>query len=498
MSPGACLDWPALMPDVARVLLGEPNTQMSNARELRYGAKGSLAVYIAGQRAGSWRDYEAEQRGGVLALVKRVRGCTTPEAIDWLRARGLLSGAARAPARAATGRSSPAPAESGPGRVLAGQLWTAAGPVADTPGSLYLAARGECPTAVRWLPRASAPPPEPAVDWYGVPEWMAGCLVRPLRAPGDVDGPPAAVSLAGVGVDGAPKAWGVEGSGPRLIGPPPPEPDPRTVLAGRLWESAVVADDSPGRVYLAGRRAWPPVGTGPALPASVRWLPRTSAPPRDKAAQWRGLPPGAAGALVFAWRPPGDTNTETSPAAVKLVAVSGRGERIRWGGDAGAPVRPVGSARGLVFECGDPAGPQIAIVEGEADALATAMGWRAVGFEAQPDVRIGGGTGGLALETAADVARRPVVLLPDRDKDGGGAKKAGELAERLRSDGRDVEIRRRPPPAPGTRIDPRDPAAEVAWRWGLRATAHGGGERGAARAWRWMLTGDGGEHGDQP
>ena len=48
------IDWPALMPDVARVLLGEPNARLSNARELRYGTHGSLAVHrIYLDRAGA-------------------------------------------------------------------------------------------------------------------------------------------------------------------------------------------------------------------------------------------------------------------------------------------------------------------------------------------------------------------------------------------------------------------------------------------------------------
>ena len=53
------IDWPALMPDVARALLGEPNARLSTARELRYGTHGSLAVHVGGERAGTWRDHEA-------------------------------------------------------------------------------------------------------------------------------------------------------------------------------------------------------------------------------------------------------------------------------------------------------------------------------------------------------------------------------------------------------------------------------------------------------
>ena len=89
------IDWPALMPHVARALLGEPNARLSTARELRYGTHGSLAVHVGGERAGTWRDHEAGEGGGVLALVMRERGGSEREAMAWLRDAGLLDGAGR-------------------------------------------------------------------------------------------------------------------------------------------------------------------------------------------------------------------------------------------------------------------------------------------------------------------------------------------------------------------------------------------------------------------
>ena len=72
----------------------------------------------------------------------------------------------------------------------------------------------------------------------------------------------------------------------------------------RLWEAATCADMAPARVYLARRGCWPGRHVRVPLPAqSVRWLAREAAPERDEAAGWHGLPPGAAGAVVFAWRP---------------------------------------------------------------------------------------------------------------------------------------------------------------------------------------------------
>ena len=62
-------DWPALMPDVAVALLGEPSSR--TGRELRYGRRGSLSVDLAG---GHWFDHEAGEGGGVVELVTRERG----------------------------------------------------------------------------------------------------------------------------------------------------------------------------------------------------------------------------------------------------------------------------------------------------------------------------------------------------------------------------------------------------------------------------------------
>ena len=63
-------DWPALLPDVARRLLGDP--PRIGADEWRYGSRGSLAVHPA---RGTWHDFEADAGGGVLDLVQHVNGC---------------------------------------------------------------------------------------------------------------------------------------------------------------------------------------------------------------------------------------------------------------------------------------------------------------------------------------------------------------------------------------------------------------------------------------
>lgn len=57
--------------DVARRLLGRPNTNLSTKTELRFGHHGSISVVIAGDKAGSWFDHEHGVGGG----IKELRDC---------------------------------------------------------------------------------------------------------------------------------------------------------------------------------------------------------------------------------------------------------------------------------------------------------------------------------------------------------------------------------------------------------------------------------------
>ena len=45
---GPPADWPALLPDVARRLLGDPDATESGGATWRYGNRGSLAVHVGG------------------------------------------------------------------------------------------------------------------------------------------------------------------------------------------------------------------------------------------------------------------------------------------------------------------------------------------------------------------------------------------------------------------------------------------------------------------
>ena len=83
---GAKIDFPAIAEAVARALLGEPNKDLSTAKEIRWGARGSFALDLS---KGVWQDHERGEGGGVLDLIRRETGRANGAALDWLRERGL-------------------------------------------------------------------------------------------------------------------------------------------------------------------------------------------------------------------------------------------------------------------------------------------------------------------------------------------------------------------------------------------------------------------------
>ena len=81
-------DWAEILKAVALEVLGQPAERRGN--EWRYGRHGSLVVNIGGQRAGTWRDFEAGHGGGTLELLRHYQDLDKPQALEWLRAQGLL------------------------------------------------------------------------------------------------------------------------------------------------------------------------------------------------------------------------------------------------------------------------------------------------------------------------------------------------------------------------------------------------------------------------
>ena len=345
MSAGA--DFAALLPDVARRLLGDP--PRIGADEWRYGSRGSLAVHVGGAARGTWRDFEADRSGGVLALIEHVAGCDKAGALRYLVDARLIDPPAGADARPAA-----------PYRVIADRVAAPIRPATVESGT----------AAPRSLPDSSVSAPESG------PRGPGGTWTRP------------------------------ESAAPALA-PPAPKPAPTAAVAAAILAAAVPADDTPARAYLAARGTWP--ANGPTLPAAVRWLPpgawehlptwpgpdgrpRRLTPPADGV---RSLRPDAppvprCGAVVFTLARPG---CPPNAATVEAVTAAGARPAERWR-------RTVGAAAGRILEVAAPPGDGwpdagaaplvVALVEGEADGLALAR-LRLPGVL----IRAAGGTSGM-------------------------------------------------------------------------------------------------------
>jgi len=131
--------------DLAEALLGSANKGLSNRRELRFGNKGALRVWISGAKKGGWADFSGSDKGDLLGLIQHVNGGSFVEAMGWARA---WLGDAPAPEVRPAPTHRVAPPEAGHddrrvwSRDLARRLWTEGSPAAGTPAETYLASRG--------------------------------------------------------------------------------------------------------------------------------------------------------------------------------------------------------------------------------------------------------------------------------------------------------------------------------------------------------------------
>jgi putative DNA primase/helicase len=129
---------PARAAEIAITLLGEPNPRMSSRKELRFGRKGSVAVAIAGPKAGQWYDHETGVGGDTFDLIRYTRGYDFIGALRYVQDFIGSMPVCPAPARP----SAAAPAEdSSRNRDRALRLWAEAQPIACTPAAGYLARR---------------------------------------------------------------------------------------------------------------------------------------------------------------------------------------------------------------------------------------------------------------------------------------------------------------------------------------------------------------------
>ena len=154
--------------EVGEALLGTPTFRSRS--ELRWGRRGSLALAIAGPRAGLWCDYEAGTGGDLLALVMRERRCDFAEAVQF--ARDFLGEPLPPPGR--DGHKPPpppappaAPAAPDDARreAQALKLWHEAREgIAGTPAEAYLIGRGIKPE--RLPPHAALAGWPPGLRWH--------------------------------------------------------------------------------------------------------------------------------------------------------------------------------------------------------------------------------------------------------------------------------------------------------------------------------------------
>ena len=186
--------------------------------------------------------------------------------------------------------------------------------------------------------------------------------------------------------------------------------------------AAMPVDGTPAFRYLVRRRACPE-HAAEELPDDVRWLPAGAQPPKDAAARWWGLPPGAPGAIVFAYRKP-----DGGISAVSVEALTQGGRRYKHDGKRWR--RTIGTKAGARFLCGQASTGNggiddvpLVICEGEVTALAASR--------LRPDAEVWavGGTAGMAAGwPVAD--GRDVIL--DVDGDAAGRKAARESPLRRR------------------------------------------------------------------
>ncbi|MEI6187464.1 MAG: AAA family ATPase [Alphaproteobacteria bacterium] len=70
---------------IATSLMGEPNKKLTNSSTYRYGNKGSLAITITGEKAGTWYDFEEGKGGDLISLVSREKTCDFKQSVEYVK-----------------------------------------------------------------------------------------------------------------------------------------------------------------------------------------------------------------------------------------------------------------------------------------------------------------------------------------------------------------------------------------------------------------------------
>ena len=72
-------------PVIVTNLMGEPNKKLTNSSTYRYGDKGSMAITITGEKAGTWYDFEEGKGGDLISLVSRQKACDFKQSIEYIK-----------------------------------------------------------------------------------------------------------------------------------------------------------------------------------------------------------------------------------------------------------------------------------------------------------------------------------------------------------------------------------------------------------------------------
>jgi len=145
--------------EVAEALRGPPTWR--SRHEWRWGRRGSLALTVAGAKAGLWHDHESAEGGDLLALVMRERRCDFAEALSWARAFLGEPPPSREPRPA---KPPPAPDDAAREAAALGVWREARENIAGTPGEVYLRGRGIDPARL---------PPHTGMTWPAALRWHA-------------------------------------------------------------------------------------------------------------------------------------------------------------------------------------------------------------------------------------------------------------------------------------------------------------------------------------
>ena len=299
-------DWPPLIRQAALSVLGEPAKR--HRGEWRYRSRGSLVVHVEGPRAGTWKDFEGDNGGGVLDFLEHFLGLDHARAFAWLASSLSPQSSHRTIHR-------PGPAADAKNRLnLVRALWAASVPIPTSPDH----------PARRWLFRRKLWWPElplpPAVRWLDArgPHTGLGSIIAQAASPSAWLGAwpqlplPVAVQLVHVDADGGPaldrptekgglmkRTYGPVRGAVLIIG------DPRL---GETLTPARVAEGLADTLALASRHEGPVIcmfGTsGLKSPALAEWLagtPNGVLVHSDRDSPKDGLPPGGRRAAATLW-----------------------------------------------------------------------------------------------------------------------------------------------------------------------------------------------------